>query len=249
MAYTRAQYHAIGKRHGSGVVAKEGNDGMGRWNTDIDVLRLYGHGPTRLARFKIVLDEHAELRESRPEVVALKQQTVAQAAELALRTKEWRGQADSVLEVAGEENEAIDNSHNAVKANTSHGPDAQLAAYVALLTANKDALDPDCDPDALIASGTELVTSLRELIPEKTAAKEAAIADTEEIDVLDGKLVVMIAALNRAARRAFRKLGLKAKLASYKYHHLRRNVVAVDVEEESGDTEDLVPAPEPTVPA
>jgi hypothetical protein len=81
---------------------------------------------------------------------------VAQAAELALRTKEWRDQADSMLEVAGEENEAIDNNHNAVKANTFHGPDAQLAAYVALLTVNKDTLNPDFEPIVLTGGEGEL---------------------------------------------------------------------------------------------
>jgi uncharacterized protein (DUF2252 family) len=247
MAYTRTQHHTIGKRHGSGAVAKEGSDGLGRWTTDADVLRFYGHGPTRLTKFKALLDEHTTLRDSHPELIALKQQTVAQAADTAIKMKEWRDQADSVLEVAGEDHEEINNGHSAVKANTSHGPDAQIAAYVALLTANKDNLDPDCDPDTLIADGTKLVTALRELLPEKTAAKEAAVADSEEIDVLDGKLVVMIASLNRAARRAFRKLGLKAKVSSYKYHHLNRRVVAVDVAEESGgeDTDTT----EPVIPS
>ena len=127
--------------------------------------------------------------------------------------------------------------------------DCRGAAYVALLTANKDQLDPDCDPDALIARGTELVTALRELHPEKTAAKEAAVADTEEIDVLDGMLVVMIAALNRAARRAFRKLGLKSKVASYKYHYLRSSVLAVDVDEQEDLDDDEAPEPDPPVPA
>jgi hypothetical protein len=237
MAYTREQYRKTGQRFGSGLVAAEAAEAERRWGVDVDVLGVYGHGAARLARFRELIAEHNELRQNRPEAVASKLRSVADAAEAIDDAKTWADRAVCVLDVAGESSDVVATGLAAALLRLADGADAHIDALVELLAANRDALEPDCGADALVAEGRAIHARLRELVPSKQTAMVATTADTEQIDVLDGRLMVMIAALNRAGRRAFRARANKAKAATYKYNHLRRGAAV--------DDEDAAPAAVP----
>lgn len=106
----------------------------------------------------------------------------------------------------------------AIEQQEKDGLDAMVGGCVAALTKHKTELDADADPDALIAVGEALVPRLKTLGPAKTVAKDATKSDTEELDVLEGRLLEIIAALNSAGRKAFRAQHNQAKVEAYKYH-------------------------------
>ena len=95
-----------------------------------------------------------------------------------------------------------------------------MATIAAMLRTHLALLPDDCDAEALATRGEALIPTLRAALPEKAASQVATKADTEELDVLDGRLISVIAKVNRAGRKAFRRRGNKALVEAFKYHHL-----------------------------
>ncbi|MBI4951436.1 MAG: hypothetical protein HY908_05350 [Myxococcales bacterium] len=223
MAMTRAEYVALGKRFGSGRVAEEAADALKRWEDDVGVLALYGHGQKALTAFGALVAEHTALRKARPEAIARKTEAVTRARGALDASEAWLARAYTNLDALAREGQdgSLGHALAASRGRRIDGLDAELEAALALCQAHKAALDPDSGPDALVADGTAALTALREALPSKATAKSAPVEDTEEIDYADGRVVERIGALNDAGRKAFRSRGQRAKVSAYKYHHLR----------------------------
>jgi hypothetical protein len=240
MGMTRKQHHTWGRRYASGAVADECGGADTRWERDIVVLTPFGFTRAKRAAFNALRAEHDRKRKERPTLVAAKIEAITATRGLMASMNDWLDLANSNLKLLAMENDTVTAGLTAIAAKQVDGPDAVVAATVDLLTNHKAALDPDIDPDALIRQGQTIVEQLRTVLPAKKGAKDATVADTEEIDVLDGRLLEIISALNSAGRKAFRKLRNTARVNEYKYHFLRGK---------PSETADDAPPVEPKTPA
>jgi hypothetical protein len=221
MTMTRTQYRASGRRFASGAVADECGAVDLRWVRDLPVLAPFGYTQRRRTEFNALRAEHAAKRNARPALVAAKIEAIKNTRGLITTMNAWLDRANSNLGLLAMDHDAVTAGVAAIAAKQADGPDAVVAATVDLLRTHKDAIDPDVNPDALIAEGAGLVERIRAAIPAKKGARDATIADTEEIDVLDGRLLEIIAGLNSAGRKAFRALKNTARVNEYKYHFVR----------------------------
>jgi hypothetical protein len=91
--------------------------------------------------------------------------------------------------------------------------EASIRALAKVLDKHKDRVDEGFDVPAQLAAAPGLAESVRKELAGAEVAKAAPVADTREIDLLDGKLVTWMARLNKTARRAFKDAGddVKAK--------------------------------------
>ena len=77
--------------------------------------------------------------------------------------------------------------------------------------------------DQRLAEVDALCAALRESPGAVHTSKGQPVAATQQIDLLDGKLYVCVRDLNAAACSAVRNGDLRASLADYTFHHLKRS--------------------------
>jgi hypothetical protein len=243
MTKTREQYRRVGAGYGSGAVAKECQDAAQRWKDDLEVLRRYGFTAKSLESFLALMAEHAAARADRPDAAKAKTAAVRGATHVLASAHQWLDRAYAILGNVAQDNPAIADDVTAevaaIEAERNNGLDAEVAAALKTVRKNAEHMDPDVEPATLMAEGEALLPQIRAALPGKAQAKTAAKVDTEEIDVLDGRLLEIVSSLNNAGRKAFRAKGQRARVQAYKYHHLRGR---------PSETADDVPA-DPTPPS
>jgi hypothetical protein len=221
MPKTRDEHRSKGQDHAAGKVSLEAHGADDRWIEDQNILKGHGMTPAMRAVFHGLILEHDTLRAERPETIAVKLERVKVSSALKKECRQWIDRAFCVLDGLALSNDEVVTGLVAVKAKASDGLDAELSAHVALLRTHLALLDPDVSPDELIRTGESLAERLKAATPSKDAAMAATKSDTEELDVLDGRLIEIIAKLNNAGRKAFRALNNQAKVETYKYHYLQ----------------------------
>jgi len=242
MAKTRAQYREHGGRYGSGEVSIEAHGLAKRWGEDVDQLRRYGYPQAALAAFNALVASHDDLRQSRPEAVIVKTDAVKGARQTVRETNDWLARAYSNLRALSIEHAEVEGGVAGILARRADGLDAEVGACVAFLKQHQAKMATDTEPAELIADGEALVPRLQVMRPDKASAKAATKGDTEELDVLDGRLLEIIAAVNSAGRKAFRVAGNKARVEAYRYHQILGKPSAT-----GGDAPSNPPAPTPGV--
>lgn len=223
MKKTRKQYRETGERYGCEKISKEAAETAVRWEEDLDVLRKYGKGRVALDKFNVLRNEHTSAMNARSEGVAAKLSATARAHDTHEKADEFIDMATDILEGAGDDNAEIEKALNAALSSLE-GKAALMTRLGSLLRTYLAELPEDCDAEELANRGDQLVLALETLLPSKASTRASAKEDTEDLDVLDGRLVDMIAKINRSGRKAFRHLGNKTKVEEYKYHHLAGSV-------------------------
>jgi hypothetical protein len=219
MGKTRNQYRELGARFGCGKVADEASYTSTQWGEHIDVLRKYGKGRAKLEAFNTLRTQHDEAIRRRPEVVAIKLVTTSEARKTHEQADEFIDMAGSILSDVAKTNETLEKSLTTARG--ADGKAAVVSALAALLTANLPLLPEDAEGEALARRGPEIATALQAITPAKATSRTATKTDTEEIDVLDGRLIETMSEVNSAGRKAFRRLGNKALVEAFKYHHIK----------------------------
>jgi hypothetical protein len=208
-------YVRIGAGYHSDDVNDDGQDLRSRWLTDLAVLTDYGQGPAALARFEALLAEHLVARTSRPEAVGAKANALA--AREAKIEEGWLyvnqavgalgALAPDKLGVAGDLNAAIPADASALPVG--------IRALAGLLQKYGADLEPSFKAADRVARAEALAKDVETQVAGATQAKNATVADTREIDLLDGKVVTIIRQVNKIGRKAFRALGNDAKARTY----------------------------------
>lgn len=247
MAKSRKQYQKHGSHYGSGDVSLEAHEAAKRWEEDVEVLRRYGYTESKLEEFRKLVMEHDNLRTARPEVVTVKLTAVKVSRAVVREARVWLDRAYSNMEVLQETEQGIEEGIAGIKAMRKDGLDAEVGACLALVKERKAMMHADTEPDALIAEGEALIPRLKAASPQKSSAKGAAKADTEELDYLDGRLLEIVAGLNSAGRKAFRAAGKRSRAEDYKYQHIAgkpsETAKEKDVKDEVGKEKDAKDEP------
>jgi hypothetical protein len=171
----------------------------------------------------------------RPEAEAAKRCALGARDEVVNAGWRWIQQTEGALTVAAMDEAGLAATLNtALPAETSQIAPAILAV-AKILEQWKAKVDAGFDVAAQLAAAPGLAESIQRELAGAEVAKSAPVADTRDIDLLDGKLATWIARLNKTARRAFRDAGDEVKAREYRFHHLKRGA-------------STRPAPSPTPP-
>jgi hypothetical protein len=236
---TDVQLTVIGRRYGSDDIALEAGEALARWRRDVSLLADYGYGQTVLDAFAAGMAEHARLRASRPEAVAEKKICVVNRDQQVSRGWAWVDRVGAMLGAPARSDHALATALATARPDDDAGLEAGIHALAAVLQEHQARLPADAHVDQRLAEVDGLCAALRDLPGTVHTSKSQTVAETQQIDLADGKLYVTMRDLNQAARAAIRNGDLQASLSEYTFHHLKR----------SGNA-NVAPAPLPaTVPA
>lgn len=215
------EYTVIGRRHGSDDVALEAGEVEARWRRFVDALAPYGFGKADLEAFVALLAEHAKLRGARPDAVADKKMSVVNRNQHVSAGWAWVDRVKAVLGRLGRGDQAV----TTALATAAPGDDAALEvgirALAALLAENQGRLPADAQVAQRLAEVATLSAGLLASPGTVHTSKIQTVADTQQLDLLDGKLCVIIRDLNAAARAAIRNGDLGASTSDFTFHHLK----------------------------
>lgn len=234
----QARLVVIGRRYGSDLVALEATEAGARWARDQAALGAYGFGAKVLARFEDDRSKHAALRVSRSNAVASKKISCATRDEQISRGWAWIDRVLSMLGVLSLTDGTLAAEIAAAKPTDDAGLQAGILAMAKLLIAHREELDTDSQSADRLAEAEPLATAVASSPGPVQTSKGQTVADTAQIDLLDGKLYVWIRELNKAGRRAIRNGHLQAAPQEYVFHHLKH----------SGSSTPHSPTPEPPAP-
>jgi hypothetical protein len=231
---TDAQLTVIGRRYGSDAVALEANETVGRWQRDLGVLAGYGFGQAGLDAFTTDLRAHEKLRGARPDAVADKRSAVAAREKQVSMAWAWVDRGSAMLGVLARSDQTVSNALAAAMPPHDAALDGGIRALATILVETKDRLPADAQAGERLVQVDSLCSGLQTSPAVVQTSKGQTIADTAQIDLMDGKLWVRMRDLNAAARSAIRNGDLPVGLSEYSFHHLKH----------SGN-----PSPAPTPPA
>ena len=220
---TDAQLIVVGRRHGSDEVALEAGEALARWRRDLPALAGYGYGQPVLDAFVADVAEQAKLCAARPEAVKDKRMSVVVRDKHVSAGWAWVDRVVSMLGVPARADQALAMALVAAKPANDAGLEAGIRALATVLDQSKGRLPPDARAAERLAEVDALCAALRESPGAVHTSKGQTVADTQQIDLYDGKLYVCMRDLNAAARAAVRNGDLRASLADYTFHHLKRS--------------------------
>jgi hypothetical protein len=167
--------------------------------------------------------EHDAARNARPDVVAEKKKTVAARDTRVSAAWKWVDKVTSILGNVARDDEHVARRVAEARPADDAGLGTGIGALAKILEDCKSAVDSDSNADVRVAEAPALASDLASALGAVRAAKEAAVADTADIDLLDGKLYIILRDLNAAGRKAIRNGDLKARLGEYVFHYLKRS--------------------------
>lgn len=216
----------IGRRFGSDAVAVEATEAAARWARDEAALAPYGFGADMRARFETDRQSHDTLRVSRSVAVAQKKTSYAVRDEHISRGWAWVDQVTSTLGALALTDGELGNQVAAAKPEDDAGLEAGILALAEILAGQKDKLPAENQAEQRLAEAKDVALAVATSPGIVHTSKGQTMADTAEIDLLDGKLYVWMLELNKAGRRAIRNGHLKAARQEYLLHHLKRSGAA-----------------------
>jgi hypothetical protein len=220
---THEQLTIIGRRHNCDDVGEEANETKGRWRRDLNVLGRYGHGRAALAAFEADITAHESLRSARPDAVREKRSAVVLRDRQVSNAWAWVDQAKAVLGALASTDQMLALALDAAVPRDDAGLEAGIHALATLFVESKDKLDEDAEADKRLAEVDGLCAALRDSPASLQTSRSRTVADTAQIDLLDGKLYMRMRDLNAAARSAIRNGHLQASLHEYTFQRLKRS--------------------------
>ncbi|MDX9723009.1 MAG: hypothetical protein RBU37_19825 [Myxococcota bacterium] len=210
----------MGADHASEDVAQEAAAAAARWQRDISVLAQYGLGAERLAAFQALIGEHLGLMAERSNAVATKLTTVKGRKQELSNAWMLVDQLHSLLLVPARSDQALADAVNAASPADNTELVASLDALAKLVEANVAKLPKELDIAALVGQARELSAALAAKPGELSLAKAAPVSDTEQLDELEGRLLLQLGDLNDAGRKAIRAGRLQARRSEYRLQFL-----------------------------
>lgn len=221
--YNEEDYVDIGSRFSSDDVAQEAAEVIVRWQGDLDVLTRYGHGERTLERFQALAEEQKGLRTNRPTAVAEKTSAIKARKKELKKGWEWFDQASMALSIVAENDSKLADALNAAHPKDDVALAPGIRAFTSILAENKDHVDPSFGADEHVTKGMAIAENIEIHMADAQRAKETPKTDTRTLDLIEGKIVVAISRLNKAAKKAFRKAENDVKVQAYQYRNLKKS--------------------------
>ncbi|MBU1411335.1 hypothetical protein KKC22_07430 [Myxococcota bacterium] len=219
---TSEDFIDIGRGVGSDAIHREGQDSLGQWERDIDVLETYGFTREELALFKENFQAHHELMTRRAETIARKKGAVAARDLIIHSVWIWIEQVCSIVGRLAAGNADLVGRFNEVYPTDDAGLWRAIDPIASLLRENQVAFPAAVPVQALLDEAPALRQSVYEIFGRTDMVKAEPAQDTREIDELDGRLYVTMRELNSAGRRAIRAGRLTRQPPYYRFNHIRK---------------------------
>jgi len=216
-----SEYVVVGRRHGSDEVALEAAEAEARWRRGLDALAAYGFGKAALDAFVGLLAEHAKLRGARPDAVADKRMSVVKRNQQVAAGWAWVDRVKAVLGTLGRTDQAVATALAAALPGDDAALEAGIRALAAVLSENQARLPADAQVAERLAEVAPLSAGLLASPGAVHTSKSQTVAETQQIDLLDGKLCVLMRDLNTAGRAAIRNGDLGDSMSDFTFHHLK----------------------------
>jgi len=220
---TKEDHAREGRRHSSDRIDRECQETREQWLRDLPVLQRYGQTRARYDLFLQLMDKHRLLREKRPNLLAEKEELVRERNEQVEAGWELAQQAVSVLTpVAREDGDSASRLKLAMPAGDLDLARA-LGSLGSLLEEKAGLYPAEAEVPALVAAMTPVRERLTVIFGLVDEAKGRPMADTAELDELDGRLYRMMVDVNAAGRRAVRAGLIPSRPPFYRFNHLRKS--------------------------
>lgn len=213
----------VGRRYNCDDVGMEAGEVLARWRRDLGALGSYGFGQTALAAFEADVSSHASLRSSRPDAVAEKKTAAVMRDKQVSHGWAWVDKVEAVLGGLARTDLQVSMALAAALPADDAALEPGIRALATLLSEHKDKLAPETQVDKRLAEVEDLCAALRAQPGNVQVSRSRAIADTSQLDLLDGKLYLRMRDLNAAARSAIRNGDLQASLGEYTFRRLKRS--------------------------
>jgi hypothetical protein len=220
---TDAQLIVMGRRYGSDDTALEAIEVLARWRRDLPALATYGFGQAELDAFSADVAAHAKLRETRPEAVTGKKLSVVTRDKHVSAGWAWVDRVTSILGVLARRDQNLATALASATPRDDEALEAGIRTLRNILGESKTRLPDEAQVDKRLAEVEALCASLVEAPGSVHTSKGQTVAETAQIDLLDGKLYAVMRDLNSAGRKAIRNGDLQAGLHEYALHHLKRS--------------------------
>ncbi|PKN26062.1 MAG: hypothetical protein CVU65_06820 [Deltaproteobacteria bacterium HGW-Deltaproteobacteria-22] len=223
VTFTKEDYTKEGRRHSSDRIDRECQEMTEQWRRDLPVLQRYGQTQARYDLFLQLMDKHRLLREKRPQGLAEKEELVRERNDQVETGWDLASQAVSVLTpVAREDADCASRLKLAMPAGDLDLARA-LGSLSALLEEKAGQYPPETEAPALVAAMAPVRERLTVIFGLVDEAKGRPVADTAELDELDGRLYRMMVDVNAAGRRAVRAGLIPSRPPFYRFNHLRKS--------------------------
>ncbi|PKN21092.1 MAG: hypothetical protein CVU65_17555, partial [Deltaproteobacteria bacterium HGW-Deltaproteobacteria-22] len=202
--YDDILYKLIGSRYGSTLIQQEGQDVVARWKEFIDVMLEFGFGPDELAEFIALLEQHRALIHSRSQSVIAKGVSIDTRNAILNNAWTWVSKVRASFYRLSRTDVEVARALNESNSDLDPKLPEIIRQLKTLLTNKGSLLSPAIPVAPRIAEADDLITSLVTIFGETNNAKGKPMDDTAEIDLLDGKIYVIIRDFNEAGRAAVR---------------------------------------------
>jgi hypothetical protein len=221
--YVRADFIAMGRLYRGATVALESREVIGRWGRDLSVLADYGHGPKELEQFKALVEQHLKMMAARPDSKADKSRVLAGRDSGYRAAKVWVDKVVCILKQAAQ----LDGGfairlREAVPRIKPGEIGPRIGSLKRLLNDAKDLLPASEAIDARVAEADAVEAKVKDVEGIARTAKAASMSYTEELDCIEGQILVAIRRLNEAGSKAILSGALALPPAEYRLNHLRR---------------------------
>jgi len=220
---TQDDYTKEGRRHGSDKIARECQEMIEQWRRDLPVLQRYGQTRARFDLFLQLVDKHRLLREKRPNFLAEKEGAVRERNDQVETGWELAQQAVSVLTPVAREDADCASRLKLAMPTGDLDLSRALGSLAALLEEKAGLYPAEAQVPALVAAMKPVQERLGVIFGLVDEAKGRPVADTAELDELDGRLYLMMVDVNAAGRRAVRAGLIPSRPPFYRFNHLRRS--------------------------
>ena len=218
--YDDILYKLIGSRYGSTLIQQEGQDVVARWKEFIDVMLEFGFGPDELAEFIALLEQHRALIHSRSQSVIAKGVSIDTRNAILNNAWTWVSKVRASFYRLSRTDVEVARALNESNSDLDPKLPEIIRQLKTLLTNKGSLLSPAIPVAPRIAEADDLITSLVTIFGETNNAKGKPMDDTAEIDLLDGKIYVIIRDFNEAGRAAVRAGLLPDRAPYFRFNHL-----------------------------
>jgi len=219
-SYNRLQKRALGRRYSSNAIARQAQDLRVLWRLFLATFTEFGLGEEALAAFETVVETHLRLVEGRPEAIAAKSTTLAERDATIHAAWVWLEKVGASLGVLARTDADCAGKLNAARPDEDDDLWWSMGAMAALLQEKAPLLAPSVPVAARLEEATGLRERLGLIFGQSVEAKRAPVADTAEIDELDGELYLWMRDFNEAGRAAVRAGLIDRPLSDFRFTHI-----------------------------
>ncbi len=243
--YTDVLYQMLGARHPSDKMQLEATTTYTRWSEIIEIMTDFGLGRDEIAAFLALIEKHREALAKRSNKIVAKGMSIEDRN--AAINAGWAWTAKTIITLSGL---ARTDTETARRINeTRPVEDTDLASSIQdladLLAAKADKISPAIPVQKRLEEATELVARLHTVFSDAENAKGKPMEDTAELDILDGKLYVIIRDFNEAGRAAVRAGLLPDRAPYFRFNHIGSGYFRKKAEGGDPAIDDPAPEPEP----